>query len=83
MIVSVSGPSKSGKTTLIRKMVSQDNLIHGVRCEIKAPDDLWTNVVAWMGGPVETTITSASKTGGTVRVSGVVNLAFPMSQKVV
>jgi Ni2+-binding GTPase involved in maturation of urease and hydrogenase len=48
MIVSVSGPSKSGKTVLVTKVVSQDNLIHIYGASIKTADDLWKNVLAWM-----------------------------------
>jgi hypothetical protein len=81
MIVSVSGPSKSGKTTLIRKVVTQDNLIHVYGANIKAPDDLWTNALAWMGGPIETTEISGSKTGGSVSVSGGGVIGFPQVAK--
>jgi hypothetical protein len=81
MIVSVSGPSKSGKTTLIRKVVSQDNLIHIYGANIKAPDDLWMSVMAWMGGSIEITNTSASKTGGTVSVSGGGEIGIPFVAK--
>ena len=44
MIVSVSGPSKSGKTVLVTKVVSQDNLIHIYGASIKTADDLWKNL---------------------------------------
>jgi len=81
MIVSVSGPSKSGKTTLIRKVVTQDNLIHIYGANIKAPDHLWTNVLAWMGGPIETTETSGSKSGGTISVSGGGEVGIPLVAK--
>ena len=81
MIVSVSGPSKSGKTTLIRKVVTQDNLIHIYGANVKQPDDLWTGVLAWMGGPIETTETSGSKTGGTVTVSAGGEIGIPLVAK--
>jgi hypothetical protein len=65
MIVSISGPSKSGKTVLVSKVVSKDNLIHLYGASIKSADDLWNNVLAWMGGPVEITETTGKKlTGG-------------------
>jgi hypothetical protein len=53
MIVSISGPSKSGKTVLVTKVVAPENLIHIYGASIKEPDDLWQNVIAWMGGPVQ------------------------------
>jgi hypothetical protein len=66
MIVSISGPSKSGKTVLVTKVVSKDNLIHLYGASIKKAEDLWGNVLAWMGGPLEVTETSGSKKAGTV-----------------
>jgi hypothetical protein len=66
MIVSISGPSKSGKTVLVTKVISKDNLIHLYGASIKTAADLWRNVIAWMGGPIELTETSASKKSGTL-----------------
>ena len=66
MVVSISGPSKSGKTVLVTKVVSKDNLIHLYGASIKTADDLWKNVLAWMGGPIELTETSGSRKSGTV-----------------
>jgi len=66
MIVSISGPSKSGKTVLVRKVVDPDNLIHIYGATIKEPVDLWKNVIAWMGGPVERTETDGSKISGDI-----------------
>lgn len=66
MIVSISGPSKSGKTVLVTKVVSADNLIHLYGASIKTAADLWRNVIAWMGGPIEVTAVSGSKTSGTL-----------------
>ena len=63
MVVSISGPSKSGKTTLVTKVVASDNLIHLYGASIKSPDDLWKSVIAWMGGPIERTETTGSCEG--------------------
>jgi hypothetical protein len=64
MIVSISGPSKSGKTVLVTKVVAPDNLIHIYGANIKTPEDLWSNVLTWIGGPVERTETTGSKIAG-------------------
>jgi hypothetical protein len=64
MIVSISGPSKSGKTVLVTKVVASEYLIHIYGASIKTPDDLWSNVIAWMGGPIERTETEGSKIAG-------------------
>ncbi len=58
-VVSVSGPSKSGKTVLIERVVSRDNLIVVSGAEIKAPDDLWNRILDWMGSPSSTSKQSA------------------------
>jgi uncharacterized protein len=64
MIVSISGPSKSGKTVLVTKVVAPENLIHIYGASIKTPEDLWSNVLTWMGGPIERTETASSKVTG-------------------
>ena len=64
MIVSISGPSKSGKTVLVSKVVTKDNLIHIYGATIKTAADLWINVLAWMGGSTEITVISGSKIAG-------------------
>lgn len=51
MVVSVSGPSKSGKSVLIRKVISEDNLISVSGSAIKSADDLWEHALSWMGTP--------------------------------
>jgi hypothetical protein len=50
MVVSISGPSKSGKTVLIEKTVGKDNLIIVSGAEVGSGDELWSRVVGWMGG---------------------------------
>ena len=69
MIVSISGPSKSGKTVLVTKVVAPENLIHIYGASIKTPEDLWSNVLTWMGGPIERTETAGSKIAGELTAS--------------
>lgn len=64
IVVSLSGPSKSGKTVLIKKVVSEDLLISVVGAGISSADNLWERVLHWMGTPTETTETKVS--GGEV-----------------
>lgn len=78
MIVSVSGPSKSGKTVLVTKVVGVDNLIHIYGATIRHPDDLWRNVMAWMGGPVSKTATTGSTKGATVSGGATGNVGIPL-----
>jgi hypothetical protein len=53
MIVSISGPSKSGKSVLVKKVVDLDNLIVVSGATIKQPEDLWSRVLGWMDAPTE------------------------------
>jgi hypothetical protein len=66
MIVSVSGPSKSGKTVLIKKVIEADNLISVSGASIRSADDLWSKVMGWMDAPVE----QAETTGTKVKAEG-------------
>lgn len=54
VIVSISGPSKSGKTVLIKKVVPEDELIPVAGAGVTSAENLWERVIHWMGGPVET-----------------------------
>ncbi|UFX42024.1 hypothetical protein HAP47_0022360 [Bradyrhizobium sp. 41S5] len=51
MIVSISGPSKSGKTVLVSKIIEPDNLIPLTGSTIRSADELWSNVLQWMDAP--------------------------------
>lgn len=68
-VVSVAGPSKSGKTVLIEKVVGLDNLIVVTGSGIKDVDSLWGKVLDWMGAPTSTTQTSTTQTGTKASVS--------------
>lgn len=64
-VVSVAGPSKTGKTVLITKTVDPDNLIPVSGASISEPADVWRYVLAWMESPTEIAIsTSKSYTFG-------------------
>jgi hypothetical protein len=59
-IVSVSGPSKSGKTVLIEKVAGRDNLITVTGAGITDAGYIWDRALDWMGTPVETTTTGTT-----------------------
>ncbi len=48
-VVSLSGPSKSGKTVLVEKVVGRDYLITVQGAGIRDPDDIWERVLDWIG----------------------------------
>jgi hypothetical protein len=64
MIVSISGPSKSGKTVLVSKVVDSDNLIPLTGATIRSADELWSNVLQWMEAPYS----KSEKDGSTTKV---------------
>lgn len=59
-LISLAGPSKSGKTVLVER-VAGDNLIAISGVGIRQPDDIWDKVLAWMGVPGS--VTSAEQNG--------------------
>ena len=72
MVVSISGPSKSGKTVLIEQVVGKDCLISISGAGIKTPSDLWNSVLDWMESPYEMreTLKHTDKVGTEIGVSG-------------
>jgi hypothetical protein len=64
LIVSISGPSKSGKTVLVERVVGKDMLIPVPGASIKSPADVWSSVLDWMDAPSSTTSTQTY--GGTM-----------------
>ncbi len=59
-VISISGPSKSGKTVLVEKVVGRDALITVTGAGIASPDHLWDRVLDWMKAP-DTTATETSR----------------------
>ena len=51
MVVSLSGPSKSGKTVLVERVVGQDYLIIVSGASLSAPGEIWDEVLNWMDLP--------------------------------
>jgi hypothetical protein len=72
MVLSISGPSKSGKTVLIEKVVGKDYLISISGAGIKNSTDLWEAVLDWMEAPyeVQETAKHSDKIGTELGVSG-------------
>lgn len=59
-VVSVSGPSKSGKTVLIEKVAGRENLITVTGASIHEADHLWEKALDWMDVPNQTTKAASS-----------------------
>jgi hypothetical protein len=62
-VVSISGPSKSGKTVLVQKVIGEENLVQVSGAEIRVSGDLWERVLDWFNLPANTTSTN-TETGG-------------------
>ncbi|WP_243338565.1 hypothetical protein [Anaeromyxobacter soli] len=66
-VISVSGPSKSGKSVLIEKVVGRENLIPVFGAGISRADEIWDRALDWMGVPDE--VARARTTGVSGEVS--------------
>jgi hypothetical protein len=79
VIASVSGPSKSGKTVLAKKLVGEDHLIHIFGAEVTSGAELWERVLSWMDAPSsiteQTADSRANKIGGEVAAKGSIFVA--------
>ena len=64
MVASLSGPSKSGKTVLIRKVIDQDYLITVSGAAITEPGHLWDRVLNWIEAPNSTFHTVGNAVSG-------------------
>jgi hypothetical protein len=75
-VVSLVGPSKSGKTVLVEKVVGRDSLITVTGAGIQSADDIWRRVLDWMGSPTTHTrgSTTSGKIGAEAGVSGSASL---------
>src|ERR1019366_5316181 len=67
-VISLSGPSKSGKTVLIERVVGRDLLIPISGASLRSPDDVWNRVLDWMDLPDSTAANQkiAATLGGSV-----------------
>jgi hypothetical protein len=59
-VVSISGPSKSGKTVLVERVVGKDSLITVTGASIRELSDLWNQVLDWMDFPTSTSTSRLS-----------------------
>jgi hypothetical protein len=67
-VISLSGPSKSGKTVLVERVVGDENLITITGAGISSPEDVWNRILDWMELPSEISRTGTIE--GSVAVQG-------------
>ncbi|HEV2575718.1 MAG TPA: hypothetical protein VGU25_00790 [Acidobacteriaceae bacterium] len=80
-VVSLSGPSKSGKTVLVEKVVGQDQLIPISGVSIGHPDDVWRKVLDWMDIPTSATATKTYGIASEAELSGKGSAGVPFVAK--
>ncbi len=80
-IVSLSGPSKSGKTVLIERVVGQNNLLCVTGASLESPDDLWARVLDLLEQPDEISITGVTTTSIDGTAGGEGEFGIPLFAK--
>lgn len=77
-VISISGPSKSGKTVFIEKTIGKDRLIQVTGAGITEANKLWDRVFDIVGTPTTSRQTSGTSIQGTMsaKASGGVNLGI-------
>lgn len=79
VVTSLSGPSKSGKTVLAKKLVGEESLIHIFGAEVTSGQELWQRVLSWMDAPSsvveQSTESRANKFGAEVGGKGSILIA--------
>lgn len=80
-VVSVSGPSKSGKTVLIEKVVGRDNLITVTGAGINGPDEIWDRILNWMDAPISQSTTFSMGGTGNVAIGAKGEAGIPFVSK--
>lgn len=78
-VISLSGPSKSGKTVFIEKTLGRDRLLQVTGAGIDSPKKLWDRVFDLIGTP--TKFTEASATSTSAELSGKAEAALPCIAK--
>lgn len=77
-VISLSGPSKSGKTVLIEKVVGRDLLISLSGASLSSADQVWEKTLDWMGAPTSEsrTETEGTKLGAEIGAKGGYSIPF-------
>lgn len=77
-VVSLSGPSKSGKTVLVERVVSRDLLIPISGASLRRPEDVWNHVLDWINAPRSTSGSRlvGQTLGGQINAKGSLGLPF-------
>lgn len=66
MLISISGPSKSGKTVFVENILGKERLIQVTGAGVTKPEDLWLRVFSIIGTPIPGITTSITSKAGTL-----------------
>lgn len=72
MLISVSGPSKAGKTVFIEECLGRTSLIQVTGAGVSKPSDLWMRVFDLIGTEMPNSITRGSSTQGSISGSAAI-----------
>jgi len=78
-VISLSGPSKAGKTVFIEKTIGRDRLLQVTGAGVDSSKKLWDRVFDLIGTPNKVTEASATAASGTL--SGKAEMGVPMFAK--
>ena len=67
-LISISGPSKTGKTALVSRVLKSDNIIKIAGSEIVSEGALWRRALAWMEVPGQETRLTQIEAGAKVPI---------------
>lgn len=80
-VISVSGPSKSGKTVLVERVVGESNLIAITGAGLCSGQDLWRRFATWLGLPTASSSTEGTSHNGTLAVNAAGEAGVPLVTK--
>lgn len=78
-IVSISGPSKSGKTVLVEKVVGRDLLIDVTGAGVTSADQLWDRILDRLQAPSEIATATAHSESESTASEGSGGVAIPIA----
>lgn len=70
MLVSISGPSKSGKTVFVEHILGKENLIQVTGAGVRSTEDLWMKVFDIIGTPISYTKSTGKSYTGKIGTKG-------------
>lgn len=81
MVISLSGPSKTGKTVLIKSIISEDDLIYLRGAYIKSAEDFWASILSWFEAPSVEVVTTSTSVGGAIAATAGGEIGVPLVAK--